>query len=474
MKQGVLLALLAGALRLINLGGEALWYDETFTAWLARLDLPSMFSAIRGDVHPILWYLIEWLTTRLFGQSEIALRLPAAILSIISVLLLWRVALALGMDRRTAFVAGLLAAILPMGIYYGQEARMYALLSCCVLLMLWGALREHWLVFSLAGTAAVYTQNLALIYVGCIGLGILVGRWGQWREMLRPLLALGAIAASWLVWMPTFLYQSSQVQQGFWIQPLTLGSWLFPLPSMTMGMRLPESLQMHVYAVAIGLTIIGLIVGRQWLLSKNGMLVVSVVIGVPLALGLISILWRSIYLPRALLPSAMGLLLIWAYCLLHLSPLNRRIAWAVTVPMLGVAVIAHYAPASARPDTAAWLAPVERGWQQGDVVYYISIDTAILYQHYLGRDYALFPEATDLNQSLTPETKRAMGMIERPFDTLASSYRRAWVMATSNPLTSTDEVAEINRLIGTYPSVLIASQGNEYQSQKIYLVTLWK
>jgi uncharacterized membrane protein len=431
-----------------------------------------MFQAIRGDVHPPLWYMVEWFTTRLFGQSEFALRLPAAILSIISVLLLWRVALALGMDRRTAFVAGLLAAVMPMGIYYGQEARMYALLSCFVLMMVLTAIQGNWVVFALAGIGAVYTQNLALVYVGCIGLAVLAVRWGRWNELVKPLLSLGAIGVAWSFWLPVFLYQSSQVQQGFWIQPLTIGAWLFPLPAMTMGVRLPAELQMHVYAVAIALSVIGFIVSWQWLRTKQGLLVLTTVIGVPLALGLISILWRSIYLPRALLPSAMGLLLIWAYCLLHLSPPNRRVAWAVTAPMLALAIIAHYYPASKRESIPAMLAPVESGWEPGDVTYYISIDSAILYQHYLGRDYALFPEATDLNQSLTAETKRAMGMIELPFDTLP--YKRAWVMATSNPLTSTDEVAEINRIIGTYPSKLIASQGNDYQSQRIYLVELWK
>lgn len=473
MKQGLSLALLAGVLRIVSLGSESLWYDETFTAWLTRLDLPQMFQAIRGDVHPPLWYVIEWVTTRLFGQSEIALRLPATILSIISVLLLWRIALALGMDKRTAYIAGLLAAVMPMGIYYGQESRMYALLSCCVLLMLWGALRGNWVVFALAGAGAVYTQNLALVYVGCIGLAVLLGKWGQWREMLKPLLALGFIGLAWSLWLPVFIEQSQQVKSGFWVPPLTIGAWLFPFPTMIMGVRLPQVLQLHVYAVAIGLTVISLIVCRQWLYRDSGLLVLSVAIGMPLALGLISLLWRSIYLPRALLPSAMALLLLWAYTLLHLSPPNRRVAWATVIPMLGVALIAHYYPASKRESVPDMVAPVVRGWEPNDVIYYISINTAIQYGHYLqDKPYALFPEATDLNQSLTPETKAAMGLHEQSIDNVY--YRRAWLMAVSNPLTSEDEIAEINRILAKYPSQLIASQGDDYISQKIYLVQLWK
>jgi predicted membrane-bound mannosyltransferase len=74
-----LLLLLGLALRLAGLGNDALWYDEVFTGRLANLDLLSLVRATRWDVHPPLWYLIEWLAVRLIGNEPTGLRLPAAL-----------------------------------------------------------------------------------------------------------------------------------------------------------------------------------------------------------------------------------------------------------------------------------------------------------------------------------------------------------------------------------------------------------
>ena len=60
------------ALGLIN---NLFWYDEVFTLAVAGLPLGRMFMALAGDVHPPLFYLIEWFNIRLFGPG--ALRLPA-------------------------------------------------------------------------------------------------------------------------------------------------------------------------------------------------------------------------------------------------------------------------------------------------------------------------------------------------------------------------------------------------------------
>src|SRR5678809_1398424 len=114
------LGLIAAILRFISLGSEGLWYDEGFTAWLVKLRPGDMWRAIQGDVHPPLWYLIEYLNVRTFGSSPFALRLPSAILGVLIVLMIWRLAGLIGFERKTALLAGLLAAVLPGAVYYSQ------------------------------------------------------------------------------------------------------------------------------------------------------------------------------------------------------------------------------------------------------------------------------------------------------------------------------------------------------------------
>jgi uncharacterized membrane protein len=112
------LLIVAIPLRLLNLAGEALWYDEAFTAWVSgRLDWQSMWGAIAGDVHPPLWYILEKVNIAIFGSAEWALRLPSVVLGTLAVLLLWQIGREL-FDRRTAFIAGLLCAVMPAALYY--------------------------------------------------------------------------------------------------------------------------------------------------------------------------------------------------------------------------------------------------------------------------------------------------------------------------------------------------------------------
>ncbi len=467
--------IVAAALRMLNIGAESLWYDESFTAWLSKLSLPKLFEAITGDVHPPLWYLTEWLNVRLLGSSELALRVPAAILGILCVLLVWRLALLIGFQRRTAFIAGLLAAVLPGAIYYSQDARMYPMLSFFVLWAAISAIKQKWLWFTVASIGAVYTQNLGVFYVAAIGLAAALYQAKTWRNLIKPALAGGGILVGWLPWLPSVAHQAAQVKAGFWIQQLSAAQAIWPLMSITLGWRLPNQMAIPVYATAVGITGIGLIAARRWLFTRSGLIVLAVVLGAPLLMALVSVFWRSIYLPRATLPSALGLMLVWAYPLNHLSKPNRSAARAIVAPALLIALFSHYVPSnSPRFSVPDFIAPVRSQWQPFDVVYYVALDACILTGYYLpNKPYALMPYATDLNQSLTEESKRAMGFVQSPFDDLkAQGYRRAWIIFASNPLTAAGQLAEIERIKANYPYQIENDYETEAASQLIYLVNL--
>jgi mannosyltransferase len=160
----------AALLRFPTLAAESLWYDETFTAFVAKLPMANFWPAVRGDVHPPLYYLIEWVNIRLLGSSEFAMRLPSAIFGLIAVYLIYRLTLVIGFERRVALMAGLFIAVFPAMIYYSQEARMYTLLLCCVLGAAWAAMERRWAYFGLCCLGAAYSQNLGVFYVAALGL----------------------------------------------------------------------------------------------------------------------------------------------------------------------------------------------------------------------------------------------------------------------------------------------------------------
>ncbi len=197
----------------------------------------------------------------------------------------------------------------------------------------------------------------------------------------------------------------------------------------------------------------------------------------PLILAGISFTWRSVYMPRALLPSALLLMLVWAYPLTHLSPPNRRVAQLILVPALLAGVLTHYCPAgqAGRFDMRAWVAPALAGWQPGDVAYFTSAPFAITVQYNLGKPYRVRPYPGDLNQSFDEDCKAALGLQQGAFDDLPSQgFRRAWLFLSINPLSSPDERDTSAYILQTYPHTLLQRQTATNAEVALYLVSLAK
>ncbi|MGH7419194.1 MAG: glycosyltransferase family 39 protein, partial [Candidatus Rokuibacteriota bacterium] len=102
------------------------------------------------------------------GRSEFLVRLPYAILSIADVGVLYLVARDVA-GRRVALRAALLLAILPLHVWYGQEARWYAQWSLLATLSFWALLRawrtgrwRWWAGYAVTATMALYTYVVSL------------------------------------------------------------------------------------------------------------------------------------------------------------------------------------------------------------------------------------------------------------------------------------------------------------------------
>jgi len=118
------ICLVAAALRIPPLR-DSLWLDELHTAWsaLGPLNEVARRAAI-GNQGP-LFYWLEWLQTVIFGESELALRLPSLIAGTFLPLLLFLLARQSKADTAGLVAAGLIA-VDPLSIFYATEARPYA------------------------------------------------------------------------------------------------------------------------------------------------------------------------------------------------------------------------------------------------------------------------------------------------------------------------------------------------------------
>lgn len=135
-----LIVLLAAALRFFRIGYQSLWADEGNSAAMAGRSLAEISARAAADIHPPGYYWLLNLWTRIFGDSEAALRALSALWGILLVWLVYQIVSRL-FDRRTALIAAFFAAINPFLIFYSQEARMYAQLAALAALLFYGLVR---------------------------------------------------------------------------------------------------------------------------------------------------------------------------------------------------------------------------------------------------------------------------------------------------------------------------------------------
>ncbi len=212
LSPGFLLAstLLAAALRFYRLDGASLWVDEILTWNMIRPDhglelLQQVWVAIQAP----LYLLIVWPLTRI-QENEFMLRLPAAVIGVLSVpvfgIMLGRI-----LDHRPARLGTLLLAISPFHIWYSQEARGYSFLIFFVILMTLAYLEMTQktprpaaaMALALAGAGSVLSNMSGFFLLFGMGLAVLIfhrpknlQQYGMWA------LALGGavlLSSPWIL-----------------------------------------------------------------------------------------------------------------------------------------------------------------------------------------------------------------------------------------------------------------------------------
>lgn len=119
-------------LRLISLN-QSLWLDEAINIQAAKsFSLVGMLTEYAvADFHPPGWFVILWFWGKLFGYSEIVMRLPSVIFGVLTISTTYLIGKKL-VSKNVGLLAALLLSINPLHIYYSQETRMYALATLAV------------------------------------------------------------------------------------------------------------------------------------------------------------------------------------------------------------------------------------------------------------------------------------------------------------------------------------------------------
>jgi hypothetical protein len=408
------------ALRVPMLFIKPIWYDETFTASVVSRSLPEMWRVIQSDVHPPLWYLIEWINTRLLGTSPAALRFPAFVFGVACIYLVYRLARSLTNERAALISAGL-TAILPAALLYSDDARMYALLAMLVLLAAVAIVEDKPKLFMVATPLIPLTQSLGYLHLlilwlvaylfmlrlrvlraystGTTHTTVYTGVSGDlWFWAFSP----SAVAA--VAWLPFMVQQTKDVANGFWLtfSPSLL---LTPLNTMVVGFGIPDRYLLHITALWLGLLFVSLFFMRRSFKTIQGQSWLLLTLGAPALAALVSLVWHPVYLDRAFLVSG---LLLTVPCGLFLSEVNkgdRLTALVIIVPALLIGVLSYY-DASKFYDYAPLIA---KGCQGADSIFETKVAGRILSAYYSPLPQVLWSQANDETQTLTDDAKQALG-----------------------------------------------------------------
>jgi hypothetical protein len=165
-------AMTVGGLVLRVLATRGLWLDEATEVSQARMPYGAMLHQLETtDVHPPLHHTVLWLAIRMFGDGELAVRLPSLIAGALLIPVLFRVGSEL-YDRRAGVAAAALAAVAPFPVWYSEEARMYAFFMLFAAVAVWMQVRAvrrgrplDWAGYALASAALVWNQYFAALLV---------------------------------------------------------------------------------------------------------------------------------------------------------------------------------------------------------------------------------------------------------------------------------------------------------------------
>ena len=335
--------------RIVGIVSRPIWYDEAFSVLFAGKGVPAMLigtlspaGAGASDVHPLGYYSTLWAWMRVFGDSILSVRLLSVLASLGTVAVVYSLSLHV-FDRRTAMVAGILAALSPFHVHYGQEIRMYAFLG------LWLALatycywmgshsprREWWAGFAVFAAMGQYTHNLAAFYLLALALWPILSR--EWHVVRNVLLASIGAMLLYLPWLFHLPAQFAKVNQAYWIGAPGPHRILTLLLTFVTNLPLqPGQLTLGLFA-ALSITLFASFRAvasvTQHDLDSKRMLWMSYLALAPAALMVAFSQWKPVFIERALLPSGL------AFCIWVARTLTQArvppLARAVTVFLLSV------------------------------------------------------------------------------------------------------------------------------------------
>lgn len=307
------IAIAVGAfLRLESLGRPSFWLDEILHEQLTedamRQPLWRWITGFSAE-HGPLYYLTQLATHR--SHSEFAGRLPAALLGIATIALVWLAAKSVkDIGWLAAMASAAFIALSPIHVYYSREARAYALLMFLTAALIAVLLRARTAVVpSILIVAILYTTAAAApLIASALVVAVITAFMSEGRTRWR-FAAIAIVSAAALACMP-LLYASRPVEDASWPGfPNVDGQFLFGIVRAFSVTALDAPIAAHAAIFMLIAVIVGAVAAMAHC-RTTGVILIGMT-ALPLAFSLAALRFLDhFYAVRYVTPAAVGFTLL--------------------------------------------------------------------------------------------------------------------------------------------------------------------
>ncbi|MBI5965251.1 MAG: glycosyltransferase family 39 protein [Chloroflexi bacterium] len=439
----ILILFLAFAIRLAGISSRPIWYDEAFSILLSEKGpsailhgtLASDSDSSAAEEHPPVYYFMLWGWMQVFGNSLIAARMLSIILSLGIILYTYLIAKHL-FDPPTALAAAFVTAILPFQIHYGQEIRMYVLLTFWLCLTTLAFLKRQWILFSVAAALAQYTHNLAAFYLIPLALTPIFQK--DWKTLRSLTLAGFASIILYLPWLIHLPAQLSKVTSGFWIERPGVEKLFTLILIYVPHLPLPDGLLLP--GLLLATLSITLATYQTFRTAKNNFpearkgLWLGYLSFVPsLLLWLVSQI-SALYVERALLPSH-AIFCIWLAWACTKTKLPRAIQALILFFIVAASIVGLYQHVAYKSfpygPYKALNESIQKRLQEGDIIIHANKNTLLPSAYYnpeISQDYIADPAGSGTD-TLAIATQEILGLVaKQSIENATSKAGRVWLI----------------------------------------------